>query len=196
MGSSKALLPFGSEGMLQRVVRLVGEVVPRESTVVVASKEQELPSLSKEIQVTHDRQSDRGPLEGIASGLTALAKCADSCFVTSCDVPLLVPALVERMFQLLGDHDVVVPVDDEFQHPLAGVYRSSVLPQVEKLLSANQLRASLLLEQCRTRFVPTDELRSVDPQLQSLRNINQHEDYLALLKETTDSIGTQAPDMQ
>lgn len=196
MGSSKALLPFGNEGMLERVVRLVGEVVPKDSIVVVAAQGQALPPLAAEIHVTHDRKNDRGPLEGIASGLTAIASRADACFVTGCDVPLLVPALVERMFQSLGDHDIVVPVDENYQHPLAGVYRSSILQQVEKLLTANQLRTTLLFEQCKTRFVPTDELRSVDPQLWSLRNVNQREDYLALLKEHADSTATQSPDIQ
>ena len=43
MGSSKALLPFGSETMLQRVVRLLGEVVS--PMVVVAAVDQELPDI-------------------------------------------------------------------------------------------------------------------------------------------------------
>ena len=74
MGYSKAMLPFGPERMLQRVVRLVGEVVPRENIVVVAAEGQELPPLPEEITVTHDRQAHRGPLEGLACGLAALAE--------------------------------------------------------------------------------------------------------------------------
>ena len=41
MGSSKALLPFGAETMLQRVVRLLATVVS--PIVVVAAAEQSLP---------------------------------------------------------------------------------------------------------------------------------------------------------
>ncbi len=37
MGRDKATLPFGPELMLQRVVRLIGEVVSLENIVVVAA---------------------------------------------------------------------------------------------------------------------------------------------------------------
>ena len=43
MGVAKAVLPFGPETMLQRVVRLLGTVVA--PIVVVAARDQELPPL-------------------------------------------------------------------------------------------------------------------------------------------------------
>jgi molybdopterin-guanine dinucleotide biosynthesis protein A len=183
MGSSKAMLPFGPERMLQRVVRLVAEVVPRDAIVVVAAEGQELPPLPGEIAVTHDRQPDRGPLEGLACGFAALADRADAAYATSCDVPLLLPAFIERMFELLADHDIAVPKEEKFHHPLAAVYRTSLLPKVEQLLAADRLRPVFLFEQSQTREVAVDELRSADPQLRSLRNVNQPDDYAAALKE-------------
>ena len=45
MGRDKATLPFGPELMLQRVVRLIGEVVSLENVVVVAAPNQLLPEL-------------------------------------------------------------------------------------------------------------------------------------------------------
>src|SRR3954470_12815150 len=68
MGRDKASLPFGSETMLQRVVRLIGEVVPAETTVVVASATQELPPLPPRIRIVRDEQAYRGPLAGLAVG--------------------------------------------------------------------------------------------------------------------------------
>jgi len=60
MGSPKALLPFGPETMLQRVVRrLAGVVSP---IVVVAAVDQRLPELSHQVIVTRDEQQGRGPL--------------------------------------------------------------------------------------------------------------------------------------
>lgn len=182
MGSSKAMLPFGPERMLQRVTRLVGEAVPRENIVVVAAEGQALPPLPEEIAVTHDRHPNRGPLEGLACGLAALADRADAVFATSCDVPLLVPAFVERMFELLGEHDIAVPQEEKFHHPLAAIYRTSVLPQVEQLLTADRLRQGLLFEQCPTRKVAVDELLTADPKLNSLRNVNEPSDYASALQ--------------
>jgi molybdopterin-guanine dinucleotide biosynthesis protein A len=184
MGSPKALLPWGSETMLQRVVRLVGEAVPQESIVVVAAAGQELPPLPEAVRVTRDRTPHRGPLEGIACGLTMLGDQVDTVYVTGCDVPLLVPAFIERMFSLLGEHEIAVPVDVRFRHPLAGVYRPTVLPHVEALLAADRLRPAYLLDECDTLEVPVAELRVADPELASLRNVNTRADYETELAST------------
>jgi len=52
MGSPKALLPFGPETMLQRVVRLLGTVVS--PIVVVAATGQDLPPLPASVILTRD----------------------------------------------------------------------------------------------------------------------------------------------
>ena len=49
------------------------------------------------------------------------------------------------------------------------------------MLAANQLRVLDLLDRVRTRRVLPDELRDVDPELQSLRNLNTPTDYQAAL---------------
>ena len=180
MGVDKATLPFGPELMLQRVVRLLGEVV--EQIVVVAAAGQELPELPDSTRIAHDRREGRGPLEGLAAGLTELDDTTEAAYATSCDVPLLVPAFVERMFDLLGDHEIAVPKEGKFHHPLAAVYRTSVLSHVEELLSANRMRPFFLFEQCDTREVTPDEWTDVDPDSRTLRNLNEREDYEAALR--------------
>src|SRR6202043_2693954 len=62
MGAPKASLPFGPETMLQRVVRLLGNVVA--PIVVVAAREQILPELPDDAIITRDEREQRGPLEG------------------------------------------------------------------------------------------------------------------------------------
>jgi molybdenum cofactor guanylyltransferase len=179
MGCDKASLPFGPETMLQRVVRLLGEVV--HPLVVVAAPEQTLPPLPADVLIARDRREGRGPLEGIAAGLTALVGCAEAAYVTSCDVPLLVPGFVQRLIALADAADIVVPVEGDLHHPLAAVYRTAVLPHVEALLAEDRLRPVFLFERVRTRRVPVDDLRAVDPDLRTLANLNRPEDYLAAL---------------
>ncbi len=181
MGVPKATLPFGPETMLQRVVRLLGTVV--DPIVAVAAREQVLPELPEGVIVTRDEREERGPLEGLRAGLTALPDSTGMAYVTSCDVPLLEPKFVERMIELLGDHDIAVMEIDGFPHPLSAVYRRSVLPQVEALLDKDRLRPVFLFDAVRTRRVQPEEMVSVDPQLLTLRNLNTREDYLAALAE-------------
>jgi molybdopterin-guanine dinucleotide biosynthesis protein A len=180
MGSSKALLPFGPETMLQRVVRLLATAAS--PLVVVAAPEQSLPELPSSITVTRDEREGRGPLEGLRAGLKALPSDVESAYVTSCDVPLLSPEFVRRMFELLGDHDICVVEIDGFAHPLSAVYRRNTLPHVEALLAADRLRPAFLFDAVRTRRVQPLELVSADPELLTLRNLNTPEDYREALR--------------
>src|SRR5580692_11077000 len=156
MGTPKATLPFGPETMLQRVVRLLGTVVT--PIVAVAAREQVLPELPGDVIVTRDEREARGPLEGLRAGLRALPESVDMAYVTSCDVPLLVPDFVTRIFALLGDHDIAVMEIDGFPHPLSAVYRRSTLSQVESLLAHDKLRPVFLFDAVRTRRVLPDEM--------------------------------------
>ena len=179
MGTSKALLAFGAETMLQRVVRLLSSVVS--PIVVVAAAEQFLPALPTDVIVTRDEQQGRGPLEGLRAGLKALPETIESAYVTSCDVPLLVPDFVRRMIELLTEHDIAVTEIDGFPHPLSAVYRRRTLPHVDALLAQNRLRPAFLFDLVLTRRVRPAEMISVDPELLTLRNLNTREDYVKAL---------------
>ena len=174
MGTSKALLPFGPETMLQRVVRLLGGVVS--PIVAVAAVDQVLPELPSEVIVTRDEREGRGPLEGVRAGLKALPADIDAAYVTSCDVPLLVPAFVLQMLELARGYDVAVMEIDGFTHPLSAIYRSATLPLVEDLLARDRLRPVFLFEAVRTRRVSPHEI-TADPDLLTLRNLNTPADY-------------------
>jgi molybdopterin-guanine dinucleotide biosynthesis protein A len=181
MRRDKATLPFGAELMLERVVRLLSEAVELEDIVVVAAPNQSLPELPASVTIARDLHEFRGPLQGLATGLRNAADRFDAIYATACDVPLLVPAFVDRMFQLLGEYDVAVPFDGQHYHSLAAVYRRRALPQIQTLLDSDRLRPPFLFDLVRTREVPVDDLRDVDPNLDTLENLNHFDDYLAAL---------------
>lgn len=188
MGTAKALLPVGPELMLQRVVRIVSEVVAAENIVVVSAVGQPLPALPENVLFATDARADRGPLEGLAAGMSALGDRVDLVYATSCDVPLLQPAFVERMFELIGADspggwDIAVPRDGKFHHPLAAVYRVSVLGHIKKLLAADRLRPFFLIQEMHSLEVPVEQLRAVDAELVSLENANHPDEYLAALDQ-------------
>jgi molybdopterin-guanine dinucleotide biosynthesis protein A len=187
MGRDKATLQFGPELMLQRVVRFMSKVVTPECMVVVAAPNQSLPDLPTAVHVARDIHEFRGPLQGLATGLCEMGDRFDAVYATACDVPLLVPAFVDRMFQLLGEYDVAVPFDGQHHHSLAAVYRPRVLSQIQSLLDSDRLRPQFLFDLVRTREVPVDDLRDVDPQLATLENLNRYDDYLAVLATATNA---------
>lgn len=174
MGTSKALLPFGPETMLQRVVRVLGGVV--RPIVVVAAVDQTLPVLPADVIVTRDEHEGRGPLEALRAGLKVLPPDIDRAYVTSCDVPLLVPGFVSQMLEFAREYDIAVMEIDGFAHPLSAVYHRTTLPHVEALLAESRLRPAFLFDAVKTRRVKPEEV-TADPELLTLRNLNTREDY-------------------
>jgi molybdopterin-guanine dinucleotide biosynthesis protein A len=175
MGRPKAWLPFAGETLLQRTVRTLQHVV--EPVVVVAAPNQDLPRLPEKALVVRDDREFLGPLNGLATGLVFLKEKADAAYLSSCDVPFLRPGFVRRVIERMGDVEICMPNVGEFPHPVAACYRVSVLPAVRSLLDANRLRPIFLAETCATRFLYETDLTDVDPQLQSLRNVNSPEEY-------------------
>ena len=184
MGRAKAWLPVDGTSMAATVVAAVREglqaVTPDPPMVVVAAVDQELPALDN-VLISHDRVQGEGPLRGMEAGFAALQEQADMVFVASCDTPLLKPAFVTRMVELLGEHQIAVPVVAGRHHPLAAVYTLDLLAQVRALLAAQRRRPFFLLKQARIREVTQAELADVDPPLASLSNVNTPAEYMDLM---------------
>jgi molybdenum cofactor guanylyltransferase len=183
MGADKATLAFGSELLLQRVVRIVGQAVS--PVVVVAARDQSLPTLPTEVIVARDEIPDHGPLEGIAAALRILRDSFPdhiAAFITACDAPLITAAFIGHMIELLGaQYAAAVPLLDDIPQPLAGAYSVKILPAVESMLADDCLALRDLVKRIPALLVPAEELRRVDPDLLSLRNLNTPVDYHAAL---------------
>jgi molybdopterin-guanine dinucleotide biosynthesis protein A len=175
MGRPKAWLPFGDELMLPRVVRILSGVVS--PVVVVAAPGQDLPSLPESIRIVRDDERGRGPLAGLSAGLKALDGLVEAAYLSSCDSPLLRPQFVERVVSLLADHRVAVPRVGGYFHPLAAVYRLTVRPTVERSLIEGRLKLGELFDAVPTRVIGEAELADLDPDFESLRNLNTPGEY-------------------
>ncbi|MBC8870134.1 MAG: molybdenum cofactor guanylyltransferase [Planctomycetes bacterium] len=180
MGLPKATLPFGPELMIERVLRLLGQAV--DSLVVVAAPDQELPELPAAVTIARDRHEGFGPLEGLHAGLTAIRDQADAAYVTGCDVPLLEPGFVRYLIDCLEGHQIAVPFDGKFYQPLATVYRTNILSELETLLREGHRRPVSLYGIVDTHRVPIEQLKTRDPELETLANLNSPEDYFAAVQ--------------
>jgi molybdopterin-guanine dinucleotide biosynthesis protein A len=168
--------------LLQRVVRLVSTVA--DPVVVVAALGQELPELPGDISIVRDAVAGRGPLQGLFTGLASLPDSTTFVYATATDVPFLEPRWITRLLELSDGQDLVIPFVGGYYHPLAALYRNdAVLPAVETLLRNARLRAALLVEMVRTRVVGEAELRAVDPDLGTVRNLNCPTDYERALRQ-------------
>lgn len=183
MGTAKAGLEWHGSTLLRRVVGIVARATGG-TVIVVRAPGQELPALGAGVEVVDDAREGRGPLQGLAAGLAALQGRADVAFVSSTDVPLLHPAFVARVLSALDDDvDAAVPHAGGFRHPLGAAYRAALLPLVEQLIAADQMKPAFLFDRCRVRWLEEEwlladpALAAADPKLESLRNLNEPADY-------------------
>ena len=175
MGRDKASLRFGSETLLARVVRLVGEVAA--DVVLVAREGQELPA---GFEALRDPAEGLGPLAGIAVGLSAVR--GDRALVVACDMPLLRAGLARRLLERSEGVDACVPVVDGYPVPTCAVYARSTAARARELLERRELRPRAFLDGLRTRYVAEDELRDVDPELLSFLDCDDEEGYRNALR--------------
>ena len=188
MGRPKVWLPVGGETMLGRVVRVVGGAVG--PVVVVAAPGQDVPELPAGVRVVRDDVDGRGPLGGLAAGLAALRGECDRVYLSACDVPMLRAGFVRRVVETsrdcegAGDTDsapsrsrLVVPRIAGRLHALAAVYSLDLLPVVLAQLAAGDYRMTRLPELVPTWYLSEADFADVDPELESLRNVNTWREY-------------------
>ncbi len=187
MGFDKASLPFGESTFLEQVIKRIQSAVGR--IVLVGNAKQDLRSFDylnqfPKILLAFDQAPDSGPLEGIRVGLQELESSCSHAFVTSCDVPLLKTELIPFLASRMGQHEAIIPMDPKTDRVfgMTAVYRTVVHQQIARLVSHNDLKVSRLADVLDAQKIDVAELKLVDPELQSLFNVNRREDYRQLLQ--------------
>lgn len=186
MGTPKAALEWHGSTLLYRTAALLRRTV-NGPVAVVASPGQKLPDLPSGVHVVEDPVEGLGPMQGIATGLQAVADHARTAFVCSTDMPFLHPAFVRRVLGGFSqpEVDVVLPVARGYRQPLAAGYRTTLAGLIGSLLAEGSLRPAMLLAHCHVEELDDGELLSsaelarTDPGLDSVVNVNAPEDYAA-----------------
>jgi molybdenum cofactor guanylyltransferase len=187
MGRPKAALEWHGSTLLRRTYGILARVTTG-PVVVVRAAGQDLPELPKGTLVIDDPREGKGPVQGIAAGLSALCGRADIAFICSTDMPFLHPAFTRRVLRVLEDSgatDVALPLARGFKQPLAAAYRVSLADAAERLVEADRLRPAFLFEECAVDTLDDAALKAdpvlaaLDPDLDSVVNVNTHADYEA-----------------
>lgn len=187
MGRPKAALAWHGSTLLAHITGVVRRAVDG-PVFVVRAPGQELPELDRSVLVIDDAREGLGPMQGLAVGLDMAAAHADVAFVCSTDLPFLHSAFVRAVLTAFGDEDdVVLPHVHGFRQPLAAGYRTALAPVVEKQIALGRMRPAHLFEECRVRVLDEVTLKAdrvlaaVDPDLDSVVNVNDPEAYEAAL---------------
>lgn len=178
MGGPKALLPFGAETLIERVVRRMA-AVSRE-VIVVSGPHLSLPVLPATVRVVEDEEPLQGPLAGILYGLRAAT--GELSFVCGCDHPLLAPAVAGLLVARAAGASGAAATWGGRVQPLVAAYRKRVTALAAELLAGGERRALALVERAALVAVPPEELRCADPTGASFFDVDTPQAYAEALR--------------
>lgn len=194
-GVDKALVPSPVDGrpVLERTVALLCEI--SDDVTVIAPRDRSYERFGA--PVVSESAPGRGPLGGIETALTIARH--GRCLIVACDLPLLRLDLLRWLVAVPFDGDALVPFVGDLggesdpnvdlrPQPLLAVYRTTVLPEVRKLLQDGERRVQCLIDVIRVVSPTVDSLRDVDPALVSFRNINTREELSTATRLARDAV--------
>lgn len=184
MGAPKALLRFGPETAIERVIRRLRAISA--SVIVVSAPHLSLPPLGDDVRVVEDPQPLLGPIAGIRNGLRAAP--TDLAFVCGCDQPLLVPEVALLLAAEAAGAPGAVAVWGDRREPLVAVYRKHVADLAEQMLLEGSRRAQDLAVRARLVDVTEAKLRAVDPSGASFFDVDTPESYCEALRRVASEL--------
>lgn len=183
MGMDKSRLLLEDDTLLGHVISRVANCAS--PLVIAGGTNKSLHEKSPPVIFVKDQQPDVGPLEGIRVGLNELSSSVEFAFVTPCDSPLVEPRLIAHLFELIENHQAVVPIQGDRVFGMTAIYRTDIAEEIQALIDQKQRRVQDLARHFDALQVDVESLRRFDPDLDSFININSREDYQRLLKRST-----------
>jgi molybdopterin-guanine dinucleotide biosynthesis protein A len=90
---------------------------------------------------------------------------------------LLSLPLLRHLLDLSPGFDVTIPRVEGRTQQLHAVYARTCLPVIDAQLARDDFKIDRFFDQVRLRIVDEDEVRRLDPNLRSFRNINTEQDW-------------------
>lgn len=171
MGVDKTLLDIDGQPLVSRVLDAVSEVCAH--TIIVTNRPEALDDVevAEGVRVLRDEIAYQGPLGGL---VTAMKEAPDEWILAvAADMPQLEPAVVRALWAARDGADLVVPVTDKGPEPLLALYRvAACLPPAREVLETGRRRIVAFFPRVKVIEIAVEDLRSVDPELHSLLNVN------------------------
>lgn len=173
MGTDKANVTLGEKTLLQSVIATMQQLFPR---VIVSVRQ---PRAGIDLPQVCDEQPDGGPLAGLVASLGQIT--TPWAFMVACDMPFVVPGVVELLAGYRLQHQAVVPVVHGHPQPLAAFYAASCVAPLRASLAAQQKGLRGVLKQLDVRYVDEAEMLEADPLLRSFFDLDTPQDVEAAM---------------
>lgn len=167
LGRDKATFPLAGRPLARWLTDALSPLVHKCWLV----SNQPLKHLELGLPLLIDVLPGRGALGGLLSVM--LLTNGSHVFLSACDTPFVQPALLKAMLaQVRRGVDAVVCRSSKGLEPLPGLFSCRLLPIIQTQIHSGDLRLRTLLNSCRTKILPPEEVRRADPHELSFININ------------------------
>ncbi len=177
-GREKYFFSYRGCSFISRLVMTFEGLV--DEIVIVAKNEKQtehFAGLPELVRCTWDKKSGLGPIGGIAAGLDEIL--GELVFISACDMPTIHKPIVQYLFEHIGEYDAIIPEwENTDLEPLHAVYRVSALRNYVAEHESLSLRD--MVNTLNTKRIPPEMFRTIDPDLESFRNVNTLEELLAM----------------
>jgi molybdenum cofactor guanylyltransferase len=169
-GSDKAMANWNGKRLIENAIDILHPVCHK---VIISSNNPEYSFTGCE--VCPDELPIQAPMIGIYSCLKRSQ--TEINIILSCDIPLIPTALLKHLIEKSPGYDAIIPKHGNDQmEPLCGIYKRSLIPNLEKFIEDENYSLKYLLKFSATLFV------QINPSLSFFYkdlfvNINTMEDF-------------------
>ena len=178
-GREKALMVYQGSTLLERTLGILDDV--SDEVIVSLRDEAQLRQLYEYLDdriIVTDRIRNTGPLAGMHAGFER-ASC-EYVFTVACDMPFLSGQLIDMMFEMVGQHDALIPVSEYgMKEPLHAIYRRDVMLEAieASLAEGNRSILAPVSSLNNVLYLDAEAIKAVDKDLKSFVNINTPSDH-------------------
>src|SRR3989338_810921 len=129
MGSDKGLIIYKGKPMVQHAI---DHLQSKDFEILLLTGNPAYARFS--LPMRADEIPNLGPIGALYTGM--LHTQSELLCVLACDMPDSDPSIFSHLLEHLGDADAIVPSFEGRMQPLMGLYRRSLLPQVEAQIAA------------------------------------------------------------
>ncbi len=183
MGQNKSFMKIGDQTIIDRIITLMKSLFKE---VIIITNEPELYEYTG-LKIYEDIYKNVGPLAGIHSGL--IHSNTEMNFIISCDIPLMNAEMIGAIISHSDGYDITVPKADGFIQQLCGVYKQTIISEIENIINSDKqqetrddqqtkrkCKVHSLLHACKTHVIEnTEELPGSYPEI--FFNMNSPEDF-------------------
>ena len=170
-GKNKALVRIGEKRILDRIYEVFTILFDK----IILVTNDPVQYMEWDFDIVTDIFPIRSSLTGIHTGLFYIT--TPYAFFVACDIPFIRKELIEILLDGVEPGiDIVIPETSKGVEPLCSVYSKRCFKPIEEQLEKKSLKIQRVFQKVRVKKIPEDILRTIDPDLVSLYNINTPDD--------------------